>query len=61
MCMQKHLFRYFSSPGHSGFLNDVSRTFIEKKDHSDSLKREGYWRRTFKILIPFGLNIDDSV
>ena len=22
-CMQEHLFRHFSSPGHNGFLNDV--------------------------------------
>ena len=25
--MQEHLFRHFSSPGHNGFLNDVSITF----------------------------------
>ena len=31
-CMQEHLFRHFSSPGHNGFLNDVSITFRDKMD-----------------------------
>ena len=37
-CMQKHLFRHFSSPGHNGYLNDVSITFIDKTDPSYPLK-----------------------
>ena len=41
-CMQEHLFRHFSSPGHNGFLNDVSVTFIDKTDPSDPLKRENF-------------------
>ena len=44
--MQKHLFRQFSSPGHNGFLSDVSVTFIDKTDPSDPLKHENYWRET---------------
>ena len=60
-CMQEHLFRNFSSPGHNGLLNNVSITFIDKTDPSDPLKREDHWRRTFKIMAPFGLNIEDSV
>ena len=39
-CMQEHLYRYFSSPGHMGFLNDVSCTLIDKMVGSDSKKRE---------------------
>ena len=60
-CMQKHVFRHFSSPGHNGFLNDVSITFIGKTDPSDPLKREDYWRRTLRTMAPFGLNTEDSV
>ena len=60
-CMQEYLFRYFSSSGHNGFLNDVSITFIDKTDPSDSLKREDYWRRTLKTMAPFGLNIENNV
>ena len=37
-CMQEHLFWHFSSPGHNGFLNDVSVTSIGKTDPSDPLK-----------------------
>ena len=37
-CMQEHLFRHFSSPGHNGFLTDISVTFIGKTDPSDPLK-----------------------
>ena len=40
--MQEHLFRHFSRPGHNGFLNDVSVTFIDKPDPSDPLKRENF-------------------
>ena len=39
--MQEHLYRHFSSPGHRGFLNDVSVTLIDKMDGSDPKKREG--------------------
>ena len=38
-CMQEHLYRNFSSPGHMGLLNDVSVTLIDKADGSDPKKR----------------------
>ena len=60
-CMQEHLCRYFSSPGHRGFLNDVSVTLIDKTDGSDPKKREEYWMKTLKTMAPYGLNIEDSV
>ena len=41
--MQEHLFEDSSSPGHNGFVNDVSITFIGKTDPSDPLKRENFW------------------
>ena len=40
--MQEHLYRHFSSPGHMGFLNDVSGKLIDKMVGSDSKKREDY-------------------
>ena len=58
-CMQEHLFKHFSSPGHNGFLNDVSITFIDKTDPSGPLKREDYLRRVLKTVASFGLNIED--
>ena len=43
------------------FLVDVSITFIDKADPSDSLKKEDYWRSTLKTIVPSGLNIEESV
>ena len=59
--MQEHLFSYFSMVGHDGFLSDVSITFIDKTDPSDPLRTKDYWRRTLKTIVPYGLNIEDSV
>ena len=47
--------------GHGGFLNDVSIKFIDKIDPSDPLGRENYWRQTLKTMVPYRLNIEDSV
>ena len=60
-CMQQHLFNHFCTSGHCGFLEDVSLTFIDKTDPSDLLKREDYWRSTLKTMVPFGLNVEESV
>ena len=44
-----------------GFLNDVSVTLIDKTDGSDPKKPEDYWMKTLKTMVPYGLNIEDSV
>ena len=59
--MQQHLFRHFSSMGHSGFLNDISITLIGNTDGKNPKKREDYWRRTLKTYLPFGLSVENSV
>ena len=41
-CMQRHLYEHFNVPGHSGFLNDVSVTLIDKTDPKGPTKREDY-------------------
>ena len=43
------------------FLSDVSITFIDKTNAFDPLRREYYWRQTLKTMVPYGLNIEDSV
>ena len=58
--MEEHLFSHFSMAGHDGFLN-VSITFIDKTDPSGPLRKEDYWRQTLKTMVPYGLNIEDSV
>ena len=40
--MQEHLYRHFSSPSHTVFLNDASVTLINKTDGSDPIKEEDY-------------------
>ena len=57
-CMQEHLHRHFSSPGHSGILNNVSVTLIDKTDGSNPKERENYLMKT---MIPYGLIIEGSV
>ena len=59
--MQQNLFNHFCTSRHGAFLDDISITFIDKTDPSDLLKREDYWRRTYKTMTPFGLNIEESV
>ena len=56
-CFQQHIFEHFNSPGHKGFLEDVSITFIDKTDPSVPEKREDYWIQTIKTAAPWGLNI----
>ena len=58
--MQEHLFSHFSMADHDGFLNNISITFIDKTNPSDPLRREDYWRKTLKTMVPYGLNIEDS-
>ena len=52
-CMQENCFSHFSTA--------VSITFIDNTDPSDPLRREDYWRQILKTMVPYGLNIEDSV
>ena len=54
--MQEHLYRHFSSLGHTGSLNDVSVTWIDKTDWSEPKKREGYGMETLKTMKRYFLN-----
>ena len=42
-------------------LYDASIIFIDNADPTNPLKREQYWRHTFKTLVPHGLNVSESV
>ena len=41
-CIQRYLYEHFNLPGHTGFLNNVSVTFIDKTDPKDPIKQEDY-------------------
>ena len=47
-CFQEHLYRHFHSREHTGFLENVKITSIDKTDGQNPKKREDYWRRTLK-------------
>ena len=55
-CMQKHLYKHFDLPGHSNFLEDVTVTFIVKKDLRDPTKRKNCWIYFLKTKASMGLN-----
>ena len=59
--MQEHLCEYFCDSEHSGLLNDVSITFIDKTDPTSPLQRENYWKHTLKTFAPYGLTIKKNV
>ena len=46
---------------HAKFVNDAPIYFIDKTDPTDPLQTEQYWRHTLKTLVPYGLNISESV
>ena len=58
--MQKDLYDHYLSCNND-FLNKVSVPFIDKKDPSNSLERDQYWRHILKTNTPLGLNIADGV
>ena len=60
-CMQTQFYEHFNLPGHSGFLNDVSVTLIDKTNSKNLNKREYYWIHTLKTKAPLGLNVEDGL
>ena len=60
-CIQEHLYRHFSIPGHTGFLNDVSITLIDKTNKSEPKSREDYCIKILKTMTPHRLNTEDRV
>ena len=59
--MQRHLYEHFNLPGHSGFLNDVSVTLIDKTDPKDPTEGEDFWIQTLKTKTPLVLNVEDAL
>ena len=60
-CTQEHIFEHFNSEGNTGFLENVSVTFIDKTNSQNLEKGENYWIHTLKTMVPLGLNILNSV
>ena len=60
-CIQKYMYDHFCDSEHSGFLNDVSITFISKTDPSNPIQRENYWKHTLKTFAPYNLDIKENM
>ena len=48
-CMQEHIFEHFNSEDQTGFLENVSVTFVGKTDSQNPKKRENYWIHTLNF------------
>ena len=46
--MQEHFSGHFNCEHYQSFLENISITLIDKRDHKVPLKRGDYWRRTLK-------------
>ena len=60
-CIQEHIFQDFNSEVDTSFLENICVTFIDKTDSQNPGKRENYWIHTLKTMVPWGLNILNSV
>ena len=49
--MQEHLFKHFNSMGHSGFLNNVSITLIDKIEGKNPKRERGLLEENFGNLL----------
>ena len=49
------------SEGHTVFLQNISATFTDKTDLQNLEKMENYWTHTLKTMVPWDLNILNSV
>ena len=56
-CFQEHIFEHVNGDGHSGLLENVSITFIDKTVPSNPGKRENYWIQALKTIVHWGLNV----
>ena len=57
-CMQRHLYKHFQLPGHTGFLQGLYVTLTDKNDPSAPTEPEDYWTHTCKTKTPTGLNVE---
>ena len=60
--MQKHLYKYFQLPCHTGFLQDTyDITHIDKTNPMAHTKQEDYWIHTLTTKAPMGLNVEGGL
>ena len=50
--MQRHLYKHFQLPSHTGFLQDTYVTLIDKTDPRAPSKPDDYWIHSLKTKAP---------
>ena len=55
---QNYFHQHFLSDGPNRLINDCETIFIDKAYSSDPSRREFFWMRVLKTIIPLGINID---
>ena len=58
-CRERQLYEHFQLPGHTGFLQDIYVTHIDKTDPRAPTQHEDYWIHTFNTKAPMGFNVED--
>ena len=56
-CTQRHLHEHFQLPGHTGFLQDIYVTLIDKTNPRILTKHENYWIHTIRTKSAMWLNV----
>ena len=57
--MPKYFHHFFLSQGLNGLIDDVEIVFIDKTDPSNPTRSEEFWRNKLKVLVPYGLNVEE--
>ena len=57
---QNYFHQHFLCDGHNGLMDDSEIIFIDKTNPSDPTRREFFWMRVLKNIVPLGLNIDEG-
>ena len=47
------------SYGLNGLIDDDEIVFIDKTDPSNPTRSEEFWRNKLKVLVPYGLNVEE--
>ena len=56
--LKEHLFEHFNDEGHHKCFEDISTSFIDRTDSSETFKRENYWKSLLKTMASLGLRIE---
>ena len=59
--MQQEVHAHFKLPGHTSIEKDVEIMFIDKTDGVNPKIREKFWTDTLRTMVPYGLNVSETM